>query len=321
MGVLSYDARVFGVHGAKLINTNLATTADPSRGLRTPITFALLCHCHRRREHMTSYLEIAISNAENGWPCFPVQPDKRPYWGWTGWEDKASTSTSIIREWWKRYPNALPAVTPGRVAKTCVDVDRKPGKPDGWESLVDKQVHIPRATFQGRSLSGLGLHFWFRDLTSSVNGYLPGVDRKSRGGYVVTPYLMPKLSRVRVRVPLPLQGGKVGELTLGEPYTGQTSDWLSAHHGLTPSHAVQRTLRRFEGPNAEIFAGHELLLRVQTHLVLLAVDGHGGVSEALDRLATIWATTPHTGPEHPITEWQTALEGAINKHGGAKTWR
>lgn len=264
-----------------------------------------------------NYAEIALANAMNGWPTFPVQPDKTPYRGWLDWENIATTSPTVVREWWERMPQALPAVTPGRVDKTVIDIDRKPGKPDGWESLIDRRVHVPPTTFRGASVSGLGLHLWFRDLTTSVNALLPGVDRKSRGGYVVTPYLLPPLSQIKVRVPLALQGGKVKEGATGKPYTGGVVAWFGEHNGLTPSNAVQRVVRRFSGPDAETFAGHDLLLEVQTHLILLAAEGHGGVPEALDRLADIWADTPHASKQDPIAEWNTALDGAITKSGGA----
>lgn len=265
-----------------------------------------------------NYAEIALANAVNGFPTFPVQPDKTPYWGFVDWENIATTSPTVIREWWERKPNALPAVTPGRVDKTVIDIDRKPGKPDGWESLIDRRVHVPPTTFRGASVSGLGLHLWFRDLTTSVNALLPGIDRKSRGGYVVTPYLLPPVSQIKVRVPLALQGGKVREGATGKPYTGGVVAWFGEHDGLTPSNAVQRAVRRFTGPDAETFAGHELLLEVQTHLILLAAEGHGGVPEALDRLAAVWADTAHSSEEDPIAEWNTALDGAITKSGGAK---
>ena len=265
-----------------------------------------------------SWLDVALANAANGWPVFPVRPDKRPFWGWRDWEHLATLSPTVLRQWWERNPDALPAVTPGRVDKTVIDVDRKPGKPDGWESLIDRRVHIPPTTFRGESVSGLGMHFWFRDLTTSVNALLPGVDRKSKGGYVVAPYRLPPVSKVKVRVPLPLQGGKVREGATGQPYSGGVAAWFAEHAGLTPSHAVQAVARRFTGPQAEPFAGHQRLLEVQTHLVLLAVDGHGGVPEVLDRLATVWANTPHASEEDPIAEWNTALSGAIEKSGGAK---
>ncbi|WP_083879163.1 bifunctional DNA primase/polymerase [Leucobacter salsicius] len=270
---------------------------------------------------MMSYLEVALHNATHGWPVFPVQPDKRPLRGWTKWEEKATTSTVVIREWWTQNPHALPAVTPGRVNKTCIDVDRKPGKPDGWESLIDRRVRISPVTFRGSSLSGVGLHLWFRDLSSSVNGLLPGVDRKSRGGYVVTPYALPMVTQVQTRLPAALQGGKTKIMTTSVPYLGETADWFHGYLGLTPSQGVQQVLRRFEGEGSESFIGHESMLRVQTHLVLLAADGHGGVPEALDRLATIWVNTPHTGDEDPALEWYLALQGAISKHGGTQSWR
>ena len=264
------------------------------------------------------YIEVAVANAVNGWPVFPVQPNKRPYPGWTDWENRASTSTTVIREWWFEHPEALPAVTPGRVDKTVIDIDRKPGKANGWESLIDRAVHLPPTVFRGASISGLGLHCWFRDLSSSVSGLLPGVDRKSRGGYVVTPYLLPPTSQIKVRVPVPLQGGKVKRGATGQPYSGDLTGWFTENLGLTSSRAVQKTVARFTGTNAETFAGHDLLLQVQTHLVLLAVEGHGGVPEALDLLAKVWAETPHASEEDPVKEWHTALAGAIRRSGGPK---
>lgn len=69
-----------------------------------------------------------------------------------------------------------------------IDVDCKEGSP-GMESLarLEKRHPLPD-TFTVRTPSGgLHLYFWHDDAVGSKNGWEPGIDIKSEGGYVVFP--------------------------------------------------------------------------------------------------------------------------------------
>lgn len=266
-----------------------------------------------------NYLDTALANAANGWPVFPVQADKTPFHGFVNWEHRATIDARSLRRLWARYPDALPAVAPGVVHRTVIDVDLKPDKPNGYESLEAHGVDLESTgapTFP--SLSGLGTHHWFGGRTTSVNHVLPGVDRKSRGGYVVAAYLLPPVRRVTATAPALLTGGKVGTSTADEAaFTGDSQKWLERYTtGRMLSPQVANAVRPFIA--GQPFTGHETMLRFQIYLVKLATEGHPGVPEALDFAREVWLESPHTSAEDPAYEWDTALDRAIKKYGGKR---
>ncbi|MEW1991222.1 bifunctional DNA primase/polymerase [Microbacterium sp. NPDC078849] len=260
--------------------------------------------------------DIALANAANGWPVFPVQADKTPEPGFMNWERQATGNPSGIRRFWEQYPDALPAIAPGVVHRAVIDVDLKPGKPNGYESLALHGIDLDAIGVPGfPSLSGLGTHYWFAGRFTSINHILPGVDRKSRGGYVVAPYLLPPVRSVAFPPPALLAGSKVGTTTADEArYLGNASTWFAERAGRAVTPAVARAVKPFIA--GEAFTGHEAMLRWQIHLVKLATEGHGGVPEALGFGRDVWLESPHTPGEDPAREWDVALDRAITKYGG-----
>lgn len=257
-------------------------------------------------------LEVAFANAANGWPQFPVRHDKRPFPGFTDWEQKASLSAEVISTWGTiDHPGCLWATTPGRVDKTVIDIDRHPGKVDGMEVLVALGVNLGTEHVYP-SLSGTGRHAWYRGRSSSRNDLYTSIDRKSVGGYVITPYLLPPVTKVRTRLIAAFQGRTAID-DLHHPYAGTESAWLSSRDGLTPSKAVYAVVKHVE---REEFRGHANMLRQQARLVHLGREGHGGVPEALDELREMWVAAEHGANEDPALEWATALRGAIKAYGG-----
>lgn len=266
-----------------------------------------------------THLDVALANARNGWPGFPVQADKTPYHGFTNWEHRATIDQASLRRLWDRYPDALPAVAPGVARRTVIDVDRKPGKPNGFESLAQQGLDLDAlASFSAPSVSGLGTHYWFSGRATSVNHVLPGVDRKSGGGYVVVPYLLPPAQRISNPAPKLLLGGKVGTSSAAEAaFTGNTQKWLERYTtGRTLTAEVTRAVQPYIAGRS--FTGHEAMLRFQIHLVKLATEGHNGVPEALDFARDVWLASPHTSAEDPALEWDVALDRAIKKYGGTR---
>lgn len=257
-------------------------------------------------------LEVAFANAANGWPQFPVQHDKRPFPGFTDWEQKATLSAELISTWGTLdYPGCLWATTPGRVDKTVIDIDRHPGKVDGFEVLVALGVNLGTEHVYP-SLSGEGRHAWYRGRSSSRNTLYTSVDRKSVGGYVITPYPMPAVTKVRTRLIAAFQGRSAID-ELRHPYLGSESAWLAARDALTPSKAVYALVKQVQ---REEFRGHQNMLAKQARLVHLGREGHGGVPEALDELREMWVGAEHSSSEDPGLEWATALRGAIRAYGG-----
>jgi hypothetical protein len=265
-----------------------------------------------RKVFMTPF-EVAFANAANGWPQFPVRHDKRPFAGFTDWEQKATLSAELISTWGTvDYPGCLWATTPGRVDKTVIDIDRHPGKVDGFEVLVALGLDLSTKHVYP-SMSGKGRHAWYRGRSSSRNDLYTSIDRKSVGGYVITPYLLPPITDVRTRLISAFQGRSVVDDLPAHPYQGSESAWLAARDALTPSKAVYAVVKQVA---REEFRGHANMLSKQVRLVHLGREGHGGVPEALDELREMWMAAEHGSNEDPAVEWSVALRGAIRTYGG-----
>jgi KaiC/GvpD/RAD55 family RecA-like ATPase len=100
---------------------------------------------------------------------------------------EASTEEAMIREWWKRWPEANVGIRTGREAGFFVlDVDPRHG---GQESLAELQLEhgpLPQ-TMTTRTGSG-GQHLIFRwpDVeVRNAEGIRPGLDIRGDGGYVL----------------------------------------------------------------------------------------------------------------------------------------
>lgn len=257
------------------------------------------------------HLQTAILNAANGWPQFPVRADKRPFPGFMDWERNATTSAEAITVFGAvDHPGCLWATTPGRVGVTVIDIDAHPEKPSGYESLALFSIPV-KTPHLFRSLSGNGEHAWYRGRSSSRNALYPGIDRKSVGGYVVTPYLLPPVASVTTRLPEAFHGHEADEGA--HPFHGRVAEWLVEHSGFSPAQRVRAVVRDVA---REEFRGHTNMLSRQARLVHLAREGHGGVPEALAELHEMWVAADHGRSEDPGREWQVALIRAIRNYGG-----
>jgi len=79
-------------------------------------------------------LSLALDLAQKGWSVFPAHAKDRP--AISGWQVRATTDLDTIREWWRRWPEALVCVVPGLAGKTCIDIDIHPGRPSGYDSAI-----------------------------------------------------------------------------------------------------------------------------------------------------------------------------------------
>lgn len=144
-------------------------------------------------------VDYAVRYAEKGWPVFPVGDNKLP--AIKRWESSATTDVEQIRTW--RTETFLGGCNfgfpPGRadivvidtdVNKTVKDDNGNPQKVNGEDSLrewLSEQGFTLPDTFTVRTPSG-GLHRYYRAAgLRSKNAFLPAVDVKSSGGYVIIP--------------------------------------------------------------------------------------------------------------------------------------
>lgn len=259
------------------------------------------------------HLSIALQNAANGWPQFPVDQEKRPFKGFFDWEHNATLSAEAITVFGTiDHPGCLWATVPGMVGKTCIDIDQHADKPDGFRSLAMLGLSV-KTPHVYTSVSGNGRHAWYQGRSSSRNALYPGIDRKSVGGYVVTPYLLPPVSEVMTRLPEAFHGRDDDHEQ--HPFKGDAAGWLAEHAGFSPAQRVRSVVKEAA---REEFRGHSSMVKRQTRLVHLAREGHGGVPEALSELREMWVSAEHGKNEDPAVEWQTALLGAIKKYGGGR---
>lgn len=137
-------------------------------------------------------LPAAVMYAEWGWPVFPLQPgSKEPYRGSRGFKD-ATTDPDLARKWWTKAPlSNIGLATGHRFDVLDVDfVSKESGTATGayrsWPDLRDSgrlpDIHGMTTTPRG------GVHV-FLEPTGGGNkaGFLPGLDYRGRGGYIVAP--------------------------------------------------------------------------------------------------------------------------------------
>jgi Protein of unknown function (DUF3987)/Bifunctional DNA primase/polymerase, N-terminal len=137
-------------------------------------------------------LTAALSLAAAGLHVFPAGVDKRPLL--VGWQDKASSESEQIRNWWRAHPGALPALPVGRAGLLVLDCDRHPGGNDGIEAFNrllrangGKLADVPMA----KTANG-GAHLFFKQpkgkALGNKRGELPdGIDVRGVGGFVIAP--------------------------------------------------------------------------------------------------------------------------------------
>ena len=135
-------------------------------------------------------LHRAMDYAAKGMPVFPCALDKRPLTQ-NGFKD-ASADPVQVREFWQYNPGASIGYPTGH---TCwvldVDLPKKPGDPDGRDTLANLEAkHGPLpATVEQQTGSG-GRHLFFnmpegRDIKNSAKAIGPGLDVRALGGYVI----------------------------------------------------------------------------------------------------------------------------------------
>lgn len=136
-----------------------------------------------------SNLATALKLSNAGFRIFPARAsDKRPHV--KDWPNVATTDAEQLARWWRKWPDAMPALPTGESSGVAVlDIDMKDGK-DGMatlrglgfdpDSLSPAMIETP---------SG-GRHIYFRHvegLGSSAGSIGPGVDVRANGGFVVAP--------------------------------------------------------------------------------------------------------------------------------------
>ena len=173
---------------AAVIDVRVAPYKLVKGAIIMPIEPTKISEQSRRRQTREANLAAALQHARAGYAVFPARPDKRPYL--KGWHRKATTDEDIIREWWRKFPDAVPAIVTGKKNNIAVlDVDLKNGK-DGFRELRKLGIDPDRLSGHRCNTPSGGAHFYFvwpEGMGNSASGLPAGVDVRAEGGFVIAP--------------------------------------------------------------------------------------------------------------------------------------
>ena len=126
-------------------------------------------------------LDAALAMAARGLRVFPLQAMTKDQPLIKDWPEWATSDEALIRKAWGKFPDANVAILCDDMI--VIDVDVKGGKP-GMASLIDLDLNLD--TFTVKTPTG-GLHVYFTgpNVKNSVGRIGPGLDIRSRHGYVV----------------------------------------------------------------------------------------------------------------------------------------
>jgi len=136
---------------------------------------------------------LALELARAGLHVFPVRgagPDAKKPCPSVRWGDDATTDAAAIDGWWRRWPDAMPAIHLGRSGLLVVDLDRHDGGADGLEAWAEVSGETDAPAVD--TPSG-GRHIYFRQPEGRAHGNREGalkgrgINIRGNGGYVVAP--------------------------------------------------------------------------------------------------------------------------------------
>lgn len=132
-------------------------------------------------------IKTARNLARNGWAIFPADPaTKRPMPG-VKWRDQATSDPDQIEAWWRKWPDAMPALPTGKANDvSVVDLDLH-GDKDGVAAYRARGLDPDDACLIVRTAGG-GLHLYFDHRDGVRNSTAKsGIDVRGEGGYVIAP--------------------------------------------------------------------------------------------------------------------------------------
>jgi hypothetical protein len=137
-------------------------------------------------------LQVALTWQQAGLSVFVAGPNKKPR---VKWRDESTTDADQIKQWFKKWPDSLPAIDLAKSGHIILDGDRH-GGPDG--------VAAAEQLFAEHSLNAVAIptvitpqddrHYWF---IQPIDGEALGnsdkairdkaINVRGAGGYVIAP--------------------------------------------------------------------------------------------------------------------------------------
>jgi len=143
--------------------------------------------------------DFAIFYSTLRWPVFPCNPENKTPLVAHGFK-AASLDESVIRDWWRKHPDALIGVPTGSASGLYVlDVDHMGKHPegkgrDGFTALaefVTKYGRLPETLTATTPNDGRHCYFHYptdgTTLGNTASKIGQGIDTRGEGGYIIVP--------------------------------------------------------------------------------------------------------------------------------------
>lgn len=176
-------------------DTTLAMAAAAATPTGSPewATFDQLCEQVRRVQRNNTIVDLAWAaryyTQGLGWPIFPLKPGEKVPLTRHGFHD-ATTDPDQVAEWWRVTPQANIGIPTG-IHFNVVDVDT-PTTLTAWSQMLNDT----EAEAHGLAMTASGGYHLFVALDTtqgevkknSVAVFGPGIDYRTKGGYIVAPF-------------------------------------------------------------------------------------------------------------------------------------
>lgn len=148
-------------------------------------------------------LENALEYAERGWKVFPLHTARGAVCSCgtlqcgsaakhpriKEWQKSCSFDPREIKEWWQKWPDANVGLATGSASGFFVlDIDPRHGGKESLQKLVSSNGILPKTL--ASNTGGGGYHLFFKEPDIKISNranFLPGLDVRGDGGYIVAP--------------------------------------------------------------------------------------------------------------------------------------